>query len=316
MRMIGGTRSETRVLQLQTRLSASKREMMEGVQGHIFKFRRGRKRKLRVDESSEKNSSEGSKSPCGVDDGSVDNRNDVKKTRTDVGEVTDTLEMKKEKVLKAEYADADDDDIDEDEDDSMDSDVLDDDDDDDDNDEDEDSPEEKPVESPELDNMPEFNEDTKVLIDAASKAADDHSAKDREKADRERDLSDVERELSVDLGPDEEFFPLQGHCYEFTEREYIYKLCPFEKMTQRSKHGGSETNLGTWGKWTGDTSKYDKMLYDNGEKCWNGPERSASVSVKCGIANELLSSSEPNRCEYAMDFLTPAACRHSGHDEL
>ncbi|XP_065834338.1 glucosidase 2 subunit beta-like [Oscarella lobularis] len=198
----------------------------------------------------------------------------------------------------------------------------DDDDDEDDDDEDDDEEyndnggEEKPVESPELEGMPSFSDETQALIDAASKAAEEHGKVDQEKSEKERELRDVENELSVDLGPDEEFFPLQGHCYEYTEREYTYKLCPFDKVSQRSKHGGSETSLGSWGKWNGESNKYDGMLYDNGEKCWNGPARSASISIKCGITNELVSSSEPNRCEYAMVFHTPAACRHLEHDEL
>ena len=48
----------------------------------------------------------------------------------------------------------------------------------------------------------------------------------------------------MDLGDEKEFFPLKDNCYEYTDREYTYKLCPFEKATQRSKSGGSETSLG------------------------------------------------------------------------
>ena len=55
---------------------------------------------------------------------------------------------------------------------------------------------------------------------------------------------DIEKFLALDLGPDDVFYPLRGECYEYTDREYTYKFCPFEKCTQRSKSGGSETNLG------------------------------------------------------------------------
>jgi protein kinase C substrate 80K-H len=45
--------------------------------------------------------------------------------------------------------------------------------------------------------------------------------------------------------------------------------------------------------------------------------------ISCGTDNELISVSEPNRCEYKYEFVTPAACRtpETGtdvprHDEL
>lgn len=49
--------------------------------------------------------------------------------------------------------------------------------------------------------------------------------------------------------------------------------------------------------------------------------------MNCGLEPALISATEPNRCEYAMDFVVPAVCvQHSGtpsapvteaeHDEL
>ena len=57
-------------------------------------------------------------------------------------------------------------------------------------------------------------------------------------------FSDINNFLGMDLGQEEEFFPLKDNCYEYTDREYTYKLCPFDRASQRSKDGGSETSLG------------------------------------------------------------------------
>lgn len=50
--------------------------------------------------------------------------------------------------------------------------------------------------------------------------------------------------LNTDYGKDKEYAILRDNCYEYTDREYTYKLCPFASASQRPKAGGHETNLG------------------------------------------------------------------------
>lgn len=80
-----------------------------------------------------------------------------------------------------------------------------------------------------------------------------------------------------------------------------------------------------WSRWSGpDSGKYSEMLYDNGQSCWNGPNRSTRVVIKCGSENKVEAASEPSRCEYMFVFSSPAACsmnaedasKEPDHDEL
>lgn len=46
----------------------------------------------------------------------------------------------------------------------------------------------------------------------------------------QRRLKSEQESLGRDYGPSDEYRPLEGTCYELTDREYTYKLCPFEKV--------------------------------------------------------------------------------------
>lgn len=54
----------------------------------------------------------------------------------------------------------------------------------------------------------------------------------------------VEDFTKMDLGAQNEFADMVGKCYEMSEYQYTYKLCMFERASQRNKDGGSETTLG------------------------------------------------------------------------
>ena len=163
--------------------------------------------------------------------------------------------------------------------------------------------------------MPEYDDATKELIAAADAARSTLEEAQNRKRNIEQEVRDLKKYLEIEYGDEDEFSPLYSQCYEYTDREYTYKMCAFSKVTQRSKNGGRETNLGNWGKWNGPSNnRYSVMLYEDGEKCWNGPARSATITLVCGLEDQLLSASEPNRCEYAMEFSTPAVCELKKHN--
>nr|CAD7577821.1 unnamed protein product [Timema californicum] len=168
---------------------------------------------------------------------------------------------------------------------------------------------------------PKYDDETQAIIDEANRAREAYEEADRVSRDVAREIKQLQEALEKDVGEDDEFAPLAGECFELTDTEYTYKLCPFDQVTQRSKSGGVETRLGAWGSWVGPgDNKYHMMLYDRGQSCWNGPQRSTHVRLNCGTESAVTSVSEPNRCEYFMEFSTPGACRlpevTADHDEL
>ncbi|KAH9388941.1 hypothetical protein TYRP_008290 [Tyrophagus putrescentiae] len=155
----------------------------------------------------------------------------------------------------------------------------------------------------------EYDELTAKLVEEAKNARDEYNAAEGKFLEVQTKIRELEVLLESDYGPNGEYMALKGQCFELTDNEYIYKLCPFDSASQRSKSGGSETNLGRWGKWSGpEHNRYERFLMDGGVQCWNGPVRSVTVHVSCGNENQVTRASEPNRCEYAFDFRTPAAC--------
>ncbi|XP_024884606.1 glucosidase 2 subunit beta [Temnothorax curvispinosus] len=188
--------------------------------------------------------------------------------------------------------------------------------------EEEDVPEEEHEKEP-LEPEVQYDEETQALVNEATGARERFQEAEKALNDLQSEIRQLEEKMDRDYGPEEVFAPLDGECFEYTDLEYIYKLCLYSMATQRSKSGGSSVNLGHWNEWVGPVgAKYTKMKYDRGLTCWNGPARSTIVTLSCGTENGIISVTEPSRCEYAMEFSTPALCNPSAaessdrHDEL
>ncbi|KAF9901996.1 hypothetical protein EC991_005433 [Linnemannia zychae] len=154
-------------------------------------------------------------------------------------------------------------------------------------------PEELPLDTPEAE---KFKEETDLAQDAFNDAA--------EKESKVQDgIRDIERKLGMDLGHDETFAQLVDECFDFKDTEYTYSICLFGDANQRSQ---STTHLGKFSGWEGDN--YDMQMYTGGTKCWNGPERSVKLIMTCGTTTEIVSVTEPEKCEYLFKLQTPAVC--------
>ncbi|XP_057523684.1 glucosidase 2 subunit beta-like isoform X2 [Amaranthus tricolor] len=105
-------------------------------------------------------------------------------------------------------------------------------------------------------------------------------------------ISSLSVKLKQDFGPQKEFYLLYDRCFETKQNKYTYKVCPYKKATQEEGH--MTTRLGLWEKFE---DKYKTMLFANGDKCWNGPDRSLKVKLRCGLKNEVTDVDEPSRCD-------------------
>ncbi|KAL4325505.1 hypothetical protein GQ457_11G018330 [Hibiscus cannabinus] len=124
-------------------------------------------------------------------------------------------------------------------------------------------------------------------------------------------ISSLTKKLNHDFGPEKEFYAFYGHCFEIKQNKYVYKVCPYKEASQ--EEGYTTTRLGSWDKFE---DSYRVMVFSNGDGCWNGPDRSMKVKLRCGLKNEITNVDEPSRCEYVASLSTPAVCVEDKLKEL
>jgi protein kinase C substrate 80K-H len=171
------------------------------------------------------------------------------------------------------------------------------------------------------------------LVTAAREALD---ATNNEISSKTSALDEQQRDLEKDYGPDDIFRALKGKCISSDVGEYEYELCWIEQTMQKSKKGHGNTNMGNFvridkeladeeerpdGKSLG-TGERMVLRYENGQGCWNGPNRRTDVWLACAETDELWRVTESEKCVYKMEVGTPAACEDlpepgvSAKDEL
>lgn len=133
-------------------------------------------------------------------------------------------------------------------------------------------------------------------------------------------------DLEKDYGADDVFRALKGRCVSKDSGEYTYELCWFERTKQKPKKGGGDTGMGSFvrldsvtvdeemrpdGRGLG-SGRRVVLRYENGQHCWNGPNRSTMVVLGCAEADEIWKVVEEEKCVYRMEVGTPAACGVAG----
>ncbi len=125
-------------------------------------------------------------------------------------------------------------------------------------------------------------------------------------------IDQVRASVNRNYGPDDVLISLRQQCYEVKIEKYAYKACPFGEAHQDSVRLGTNTDGVEISPLTGDMM----LKFTNGATCWNGPNRSLSLTLKCGDREALADVEEPSRCEYSATLFTPQACDESAVAEL
>ncbi|KAF7301624.1 hypothetical protein MIND_00727900 [Mycena indigotica] len=135
----------------------------------------------------------------------------------------------------------------------------------------------------------------------------------RQKKEAEDDLSEI---FDVDgFGAEGEWKKLDNTCLELNTGEYTYEICMFDEARQKPNKGGQTFSLGKFSSWNpspdvkpGEPAFYEKQVYNQGTRCWNGPERSVVLVMSCGTENAILTVQELEKCEYQITGTSPALC--------
>ncbi|KAL2882577.1 hypothetical protein SGCOL_001779 [Colletotrichum sp. CLE4] len=172
------------------------------------------------------------------------------------------------------------------------------------------------------------------LVKAAREA---FNSANNDLSDKKRQLETEQKDLEKDYGTDDIFRILRDKCVSTEIGEYEYELCWMDKTNQKSKKGGGHTNMGNFVRidkeMADDEERVDGkslgkglrmvMRYENGQGCWNGPQRRTDVWLACSETEELWKVTESEKCVYKMEVGTPAACDElleppapKGKDEL
>lgn len=170
-----------------------------------------------------------------------------------------------------------------------------------------------------------------VLAEKENVASESHATKEAREAKEaaERDLSSKESEieekkndLSFDYGPSDIFRASKNQCVDIDAGEYTYELCWLDKTWQKSKKGHGNTNMGNFRRIDREVADDEERLdgkslgkgtrmvlrYEDGQACWNGPNRKTDVWLGCADKEELWRVTEAEKCVYKMEVGTPAAC--------
>lgn len=145
-----------------------------------------------------------------------------------------------------------------------------------------------------------------VVLSAAESARAAYDKIEAKVTRLQKKMDELKKTLDKDFGPEAQFAHWDGNCYSMQIKQYTYEVCPYQRASQKEGHGS--TSLGSW---DGLETKEDGSVvlkFKGGQGCWQGPQRSLTVHLRCGAEDKPLSVEEPSKCVYDMIMETPAVC--------
>lgn len=128
-------------------------------------------------------------------------------------------------------------------------------------------------------------------------------AKLKQSKDEESQLdhrtNDIDDFRNKDVGPDARYSYMIDSKYEIQKDQYTYSIEPFGLSRQ------GHTSVGNFKEFT---NNYSVMMFDKGQNCWGGPDRSLEVRLVCGESTHVLDVREESKCTYLATMETPGAC--------
>ncbi|KAG7349853.1 glucosidase II [Nitzschia inconspicua] len=136
---------------------------------------------------------------------------------------------------------------------------------------------------------------------------------ENEKRNLERSIDDIWKDIGgkdgKQMGENGELHSMADQCYSVVAGKYTYETCIFGRASQKEGNSSGGTNLGNWRGIERDAESGRRVMkWEGGAKCWNGPQRSATVYVTCGADHKLLSADEPDTCRYVLEMESPIGC--------
>eukprot|EP00178_Gracilaria_changii_P004162 TRINITY_DN1649_c0_g1_i1.p1 TRINITY_DN1649_c0_g1~~TRINITY_DN1649_c0_g1_i1.p1 ORF type:complete len:556 (-),score=99.60 TRINITY_DN1649_c0_g1_i1:420-2087(-) len=162
--------------------------------------------------------------------------------------------------------------------------------------------------------VPSIATQTSDLNNCINKAESAKWDLDSKKREIEGKIDKLKKKKAIDFGEDKALRKLYGSCTKGKVTQYEFEICMFDTVRQY-ENGASIAQLGKFEGWEG-KGKDRVMKYSEGDRCWNGPQRSIRVELSCSDKEEVVGVDEPNRCTYRMKFKTPAVCEEHMIDAI
>lgn len=115
---------------------------------------------------------------------------------------------------------------------------------------------------------------------------------------KKRELINEEQKNKKDYGNGDILRAVEGKWYEKAIGDYNYKIGFLNAIYQ------DNTLVGRYAGIDGDS-----MQFVGGDRCWNGPQRSATVVMICNQDYDLISVFEPQKCHYQFKLMSPLVCQ-------